>query len=96
MKTSRKILLALAASAAMVATAPAFAYGRYHHGSGVVFYSPPPVVYLRPPVYYAPPVAYAPAPVYGSPAPVFYSPAPIHYYRRVVYPQPRSHRGVRW
>ena len=95
MKTSRKVFLMIATTVALVATAPAFAYGRYHHGPGVVFYSPSPVVYVRPPMYYTPPVAYAPASIYYPPAPVFYSPAPIHYYRHVVYTQPRWHRGSR-
>jgi hypothetical protein len=81
MKTSRKVLLAIAASASLVASVPAFAQSWHHRGPRVVFYAPPPVVYARPPVYYSPPVVYAPVRPY--------------YYRPVMYAYPRWHTGFR-
>ncbi len=84
MKTSRKVLLAIAASSALFASAPAFAYG-WHHGRGHVgFYVGGPVYYAPPPVYYAPPVVYAP--------PVAYAPAPYYYGPQVVIAPRWRHR----
>jgi len=88
MKASRKVLLAIAASAALVATVPALAYGGYGHRhyyyrAAPVYYAPPPFVYAPRPVYYPPQVVYAPAPAY-------------YYYRpRVVYVQPTWYGGYR-
>jgi hypothetical protein len=97
MKTSRKVLLTIAAGVSLAATAPAFADHRDHgnhddgdrhwhrRDEGRVYYGQPQVVYAPAPVYYGPPqVVYAPAPVYYAPAP-----APVYYGQpQVVYGQP--------
>jgi hypothetical protein len=89
MKVSRKVLLTIAAGAALVTTVPAFAqnwnhrYGHPHH-RGVA------------PLYYAPPrVVYAPPPLYYRPRQVIYAPAAYYYGPRVVYARPGWHRGHR-
>src|SRR5262245_40096416 len=88
---TRKIALAVAAGATLLAAAPAFAHGdRWdHRGNGwrghhshyrdyrgpAYVYAPRPVVVAPRPYYYAPP-----RPVYYAPAPRYYAPpAPVVY-----------------
>ncbi len=67
MNASRNVLLAIAASAALATTVPAFAqnwnhgYGhRHYRGGGPLYYGPPRVVYAPAPAfYYGPQVVYA-------------------------------------
>ncbi len=87
---TRKIALAVAAGAALMAAAPAFAHDRhdgwrghgprhhaqyYHRAPGYV-YAPSPVMVAPRPYYYAPPARV----YYAPPAPVYYAPpAPVVY-----------------
>ena len=85
---AKKIVLAAAAGASLLAALPASAHGwEYRHRP--YYYRPaPPVVYVpaRPVVVAPPPVA-VPAPVYYQPAPVYYAPpAPVIYGRIPVAP----------
>jgi len=84
MKTSRNVLLAIAAGGALLTAVPAFAQN-WNHGYGQRHYS------AAGPRYYGPPrVAYAPLPLYHRLSPVLYAPA--HYYGpQVAYARPRPH-----
>ncbi len=71
MRALPRFVMALAAGAALLASAPAEAGERWRHRG---YYGPPPGYYYAPPPrprYYAPPPAY-----YYAPPPRFYAPPP--------------------
>jgi hypothetical protein len=87
MQKIRKVLLAIAAGAALVTTVPAFAQN-WSHGYGHRHYR-------AAPLYYGPRVVYAPPPLYYRPPPAIYAPAAYYYGPRVVYARTGWHRGHR-